>query len=405
MRRLVFVGGGIETLPGLQKARTLGLEVWVTDRDTHAPCMQAADLALQADTYDAKATLAAIRDAVATRGPIHGCLCLGSDVPHSVAAVTTAFSLPGIPMASAAIAMNKRLMKDLFRQKAIPLPEYQEIEEIEDTLQLQQAIAAWRRVVLKPCDSRGARGVLLLDTTCDAHAAICYSRSFSPSGTLLVERFLEGPQLSTEGLICKGVLHSVGFSDRNYARLSELAPHMVEDGGELPSLLPEGVLQKTHEVLCACAAALEIETGVLKGDIVIHQGQPHVIEVATRLSGGYFCSHEIPFSTGVDFLGQAIRQALGDTLDPAELKAKFRRVVVQRYLFPKPGRVVEIRDIDPARHPLLWYREIRVKCGDIIPPMQNHPARAGLVMTTGATREEALAAAQTALAAIIIRTE
>jgi biotin carboxylase len=363
--------------------------------------MKAADLALQADTYDAPATLAAIRNAVATRGPIHGCLCLGSDVPHSVAAVTSAFSLPGIPVASASIAMNKRLMKDLFSQKGIPLPEYR---SIWDSRQLRQAMDEWRRVVLKPCDSRGARGVLLLDDSCDVDSAISYSRSFSPRGSLLVERFLDGPQLSTEGLVIKGVLHSVGFSDRNYARLAELAPHIVEDGGELPSKLPDSVLHKTHEVLCACAAALQMETGVLKGDIVIHQGQPHVIEVATRLSGGYFCSHEIPFSTGVDFLGQAIRLALGEIPDPTDLQPKCRRVVVQRYLFPSPGKVVEIRDLDPTNHPLLWYREIRVKCGDIIHPIRNHPARAGLVMTTGATREEALAAAQAALASLIIHT-
>ena len=57
---------------------------------------------------------------------------------------------------------------------------------------------------------------------------------------------------------------------------------------------------------------MNIQNGILKGDIVIEKNEPLVIEVAPRLSGGYFSTHEIPMSTGVDLLGLALKQAMGE---------------------------------------------------------------------------------------------
>ena len=88
---------------------------------------------------------------------------------------------------------------------------------------------------------------------------------------------------------------------------------MIEDGGELPTRHDPAPIA---DVVQRAAASLGVRDGVVKGDIVIHDGRPHVIELAARLSGGYLCTHEIPLSTGVDFVGCAIRVALGDTAGP-----------------------------------------------------------------------------------------
>ena len=53
--------------------------------------------------------------------------------------------------------------------------------------------------------------------------------------------------------------------------------------------------------------------------MVLHEGKPYIIEIAARLSGGYFCSHEIPLNTGVDFVRQSINIALGREIDEDSL--------------------------------------------------------------------------------------
>jgi len=112
-----------------------------------------------------------------------------------------------------------------------------------------------------------------------------------------------------------------------------------------------------------------------KGDIVVHDGEPYVIELAARLSGGFFCTREIPLNTGVDFVGAAIRIALGETVDEAELTPKHFVPVIQRYAFPEPGTVVKVSGAEEAgRIPGITSVIVTAREGDIIPP----PATSGL---------------------------
>ena len=122
----------------------------------------------------------------------------------------------------------------------------------------------------------------------------------------MIEKFMKGPQVSTESLVIDGKAFTPGFSDRNYEFLNHFAPHIIENGGQLPSKLRTSTKKLVNNLIQKCSESMGIQNGVLKGDIVITNGKPFIIEIATRLSGGYFCSHEIPLNTGVDFVGAAI---------------------------------------------------------------------------------------------------
>ena len=222
----------------------------------------------------------------------------------------------------------------------------------------------------------------------------------------MLERFLPGPQVSTESLVIDGVAYTPGFSDRNYEYLERYAPHIIENGGQLPSHLDDTTQQAVRDLVQHAALSMGIYNGVVKGDIVVTDGQPHVIELAARLSGGYFCTHEIPLNTGVDFVGAAIRQALGEAINPRELHPQFNRPVAQRYFFPEPGTVQAIQGMEAfTHHPEVAYLELRVKPGDRIGPVDSHPARAGVVITTGTTRTAAIDLAETVVAEIMIQIE
>jgi biotin carboxylase len=128
-----------------------------------------------------------------------------------------------------------------------------------------------------------------------------------------------------------------------------------------------------------------------------------VIELAARLSGGFFCTREIPMNTGVDFIGAAIKLALRESVPIDELKPKFATPVVQRYAFPNPGRVVSVRGADEARKvPGVAELVVTAKPGDVIPPAGDKRPSAAMVLATGVSREAALAAANDALALLYI---
>jgi len=402
-KTLLIISGGIEAADAVMRARDMGLHVVVSDIDPNAPSFAYAHDHLIADVYGPEETLAAAQRYVRERGPIHGVLCVAADAPVTAALVAEKWNLPGISVESAKLACDKLAMKRRFKQCGVPVPWF---ESVASAAELRAIIAErGSDLVIKPVDSRGSRGVQRLSRSNDLDAAFALAQKHSPTSRAMVEAYLDGPQISTESVVTGGRCFTPGFADRNYELLEVHAPFFIENGGDLPSHLPQSVQNRVKDVVAQGAAALGITEGTVKGDIVVHRGEPYIIELAARLSGGFFCTLEIPLNTGVDFIGCAIRVALGETVAPDELEPKRQQPVIQRYAFPKPGRVIEVRGAEAAKR-LAGIAQIVVtaKPGDIIPPAGDKRPSAAMVMATGSTRAAALAAAQAALGAIEIET-
>jgi len=75
--------------------------------------------------------------------------------------------------------------------------------------------------------------------------------------------------------------------------------------------------------------------------------------------------------------------------------------VVQRYAFPKAGEVVSVTGIEDARR-IAGVSDVIVtaKPGDVIPSAGEEQPSAAMVLTTGASRDDAIKAANNALACL-----
>lgn len=404
VKTLMIICGGIEALHGVQHAKALGYRVVVSDRDPHAPAFREADACILSSTYDAKGTADAAQAFEQEQGAIDGVIALGSDVPMTVAAVTQRLGLPGLSEETARLAADKYEMKRCFAAHGVPIPWFASVacaKDLERADNLRDEL-----LVVKPVDSRGSRGVARLLPGTDYSWAYAQAAEHSPTARVMVEAYLPGPQVSTESLVIDGVVHTPGFSDRNYEFLDRFAPFFVENGGDLPATISAAERASTEEVLAKAAKALDLTDGSLKGDIVIHNGQAHIIEVATRLSGGFFCSLEIPLNTGVDFLGCVMRHAVGETVTPEELKPTKDVAVCQRYLWAEPGRVTSISGEEDARAlPGIEHVVITTEVGALIAEPTNCTPRAAMVIATGANADEARTRADAALQTIRIETK
>lgn len=402
-KTLLFVGGGLETVPGIRKAQALGLHVVVSDLNPRAPGIQAADAGIVASTYDVAATVAAATHFHRTVRPLDGVLCLATDVPLTVASVARELGLPGIPVEVAALAMDKLAMKRKFLADNVPVPWFHPIESVRHL----QALSCEKGLplVLKPVDSRGSRGVQLLRPEIDLATSFAAALHHSPTGRVMVEEYLPGPQVSTESVVIDGIAYTPGFTDRNYELLDRFAPHFIENGGDMPSRLPSSTQLEVRDLIQHAAASLGVVNGVVKGDIVVSSGRPFVIELAARLSGGYFCTHQIPLGTGVDLVTTAIRMALGERPDPANLPVQVRQGVAMRLFFP-PGRVLAVRGVAAARQlPGIAELLLTVQPGDILTRPVDSNASAGMVIAVGHDKQEAVFRAEAAVASVTIETE
>jgi biotin carboxylase len=403
-KTLWIVSGGIEAVPGIRLAKELGHYVVVSDGNPNAPGFQYADEAIVVSTYDIVGTVEEAIQYQRERRTIDGVICIAADVPLTVANVARELHLPGILVKTAEIASDKIAMKDKFVEMRIPVPWYSPLESLEHL----RAIVRDRKgqIVIKPVDSRGARGVLRIgESTPNLEWIYDFSLQFSQSKRLMVEEYLEGPQISTESILLDGIGYTPGFVDRNYEYLERFAPNIIENGGQQPSHLSA---EEKHSVACLAeeaGRALGVTNGVVKGDMVLTKDGPKVIEIATRLSGGWFSTDQIPLATGVDFIGCAICLALGEKIDQSELVPRFQKGVAIRYFFPIPGVVKKIKNIEkyyktPWVHKLHFF----VKENDVVEATTNHTKRAGFVITVGETRDEAVARAETVIQDVMVET-
>jgi biotin carboxylase len=403
-KTLLIVSGGIEAADAAKRAREMGLRVVVSDIDPNAPGFVYAHDRLIADVYGPEETAAAAERYHREQRPISGVICVAADAPVTAALVAERLKLPGISVETAKIACDKLAMKLRFKNSGVPVPWFAPVSSVAEL----RSVIAERSVelVIKPVDSRGSRGVQRLARVKDLDGAFELARRHSPTQRVMVEAYLEGPQVSTESIVTGGRCYTPGFSDRNYELLELHAPFFIENGGDLPSRLPHETQAKVKDVVARAGASLGVREGTVKGDIVVHKGEAYVIELAARLSGGFFCTREIPLNTGVDFIGCAIRVALGERVSPAELEPKQQVQVVQRYAFPKPGRVVDVRGAPAARQvPGIADVVVTARPGDVIPPAGDKRPSGAMVLATGRTKEEALAAAHAGLSAITIETQ
>jgi biotin carboxylase len=389
MKTLLIISGGIQAADAAKRACEMGLRVVVSDMDPNAPGFAFAHDRLIADVYGPEATADVAERYHREKFKIDGVICVAADAPMTAALVAERLKLPGLSPATAKLACDKLAMKHRIKEKGVNVPWFAPLSSAAelDALVTERG----RNLVIKPVDSRGSLGVQSLSRVADLKSAFDLARGHSPTKRVMVEAYLHGPRVLTQSIVTEARCYTPGFSHRNYEFPEVHAPFFIESGGDSPGHLPEAIQTKVKDLVARAAEALGVTNGTVKGDVVVHDGEPYVIELAARLSGGVFCTRGIPSNTGVDFIGCAIRVAMGETISPAELEPSRQQRGIQRNAFARPGRVVNARGADAAkRGPGLPDSIVTAKLSDISGDKRPSPA---IVLATGKSREAASAVA------------
>jgi len=381
-KHLLIIGGGVFQVPAIKTAKSMGLKVVVTDYNREAEGMLLADYPIEVSTRNINLTVNTAKQFHRTC-PLDGVMTVGTDASQTVAAVADALNLPGIPFEVAERATDKIKMRQVLKEKGVPVPDFRPIWTLEECQQAIQDMPL--PLVIKPCDNMGARGVRKIERLDDLISAFREAKEASISGKLILEEFMEGPELSLDALVFEGSIHITGVADR----IIERAPYFVEIGHTLPSALPEKQQSRAVAVFKQAIFALGIDIGAAKGDIKITPEGPKIVEIAARLSGGWMSAYTYPLSTGVNLYKAAIQIALGET--PTDLKPKTSLVSAERSLLPPPGKILSIQGVEEARK-IKGVKEIILmkEAGDMAEEPRSNLGKVGYVITVGKTREEAI---------------
>lgn len=393
-KTLLVLGAGTDQIPGFIKAKEMGIKTIALDGNPDAPAKNYANEFHIASIKHFDQIETFINNTLTTK--IDGVIAFGVDIPLIIAKTADLLNVNHtISQTAAALSENKFLSKCMMSKLGIAIPAYAKVNSVVD---IEKFINIYGfPIILKPTDNSAARGISYVDSMKNIEAAFQYALDFSQSNNVIVEQYLDGPQISSESFVIEGQIHNIGFADRNYADMKRFFPNIIENGGDLPSIHMTSIhkenLSKYFKAICD---ELNIKNGVIKGDLVIHNGKLYIIEFALRLSGGNFSTIEIPESTGIDFLAVAIKLHLGLPIQISDLQSTKNQYISLRYKFSEESQAGIIQKINfPLQKDDIILASFHVKQGDIIKEKTtDHAKRLGFALAKGKTRSEAIQKAQ-----------
>jgi biotin carboxylase len=378
-RRLLVLGAGPAQLGLLAAARERGLFVIALDRDPTAVGFRYADRRAIISTEDEQGI-----ERLASAESVEGVIAPGIDWPVGIAArVAEKMGLPHpISAAVANLAVSKQKQREALTKAGVPQPAWHIVAEPEAGLPVPS--------VVKAPDRQGQKGLTLVRSETELPEAIARAIEESRSGGAIVEELVDGPEVTVNAFSLRGEFHPLTVTDR-------LTAEPPAFGVALAHVWPSEAGEAAAKVAEAAVRTLGIENGPTYTQLRIGPDGPQVIEVAARLGGGHD-AELAKLALGVDLNGLALQAALGEAIWSAALQPTPEvGGAVVRFLVPPEGVLQEVEGAEAARavegvHDVRVYREP----GHVFGPFLRGADRAGAVLATGDSREEALGRADEA---------
>lgn len=384
MKKIMILGASILQLPAIKKAKKMGLQVIAVDINPNAVGFKESDVICEViSTIDIPKVLEA-----AKRHKIDGIMTLASDMPmRTVAIVAKELNLVGISEDCAVNVTNKAEMRRCLYNHDVPSPEFYKVSDKNDFLRVVNIFKRKHiKCIVKPADNSGSRGINLLEDYSEKSILKTYeySKKFSRNGDILVEEYMEGPEVSVETISINNICHVIQITDK----LTTGAPYFVEMGHSQPSELSKKTIEKVADVAVAAIKAVGITEGPSHTEIKVTKHGPKIVELGARLGGDNITTHLVPLSTGIDMVRCCIDIALGRIPDIRPIKNHGAAI---RFFLTRKGFINSITGMDEATNiKNLEQIEILAEVGERINDIKSSIDRVGYVICSGENSCEAI---------------
>ncbi|MFE2726289.1 ATP-grasp domain-containing protein [Kitasatospora sp. NPDC059327] len=295
--------------------------------------------------------------------------------------VAADLGVPGQSSATAAACRNKAASRAVWASEGVP-----SAQSIRVTSLVTAARAARRigyPVVLKPASHAGSIGVIKVENPDDLPAGFAYTNGRAEDqgeegSGILVEEYLDGPEISVECVTVRGITTAVAVTRK---RLGP-EPHFEEVGHVVAADDP--LLAQVGPVAEAAMDALGMNSGVSHVEMRLTADGARLIEANGRI-GGDLIGHLVRLATGIDLAAAAADIALGREPDLTPTRAASAGV---RFLYPATSGTVRTARPRPELGNPAWLERLVWECEPgrqvLLPPAGDlGTARLGHLVVTG----------------------
>ena len=379
-KRILILGGGRYNVPSIRAARDSGFFTCVADRNPDAPGLAIADKALAIDLNDCESLIQATTRTVG----VDGVVSMAEVGVRAAAAISARLGLPSIAEQAAANATSKAAMRRLWRD----IGKYSTaFEVVNSPLEAQEAALRLGRfpLIFKPDRSfGGSRGVTRVERAADVPAAFLAAIAGGlPNSQVVIEQCIEGTEHSCEVLIWQGKTSVLCIGQK----IKSLLPYRVDVSVQYPAQLSAQQESVVVDMCQRAVTALGITQGVAHVEFGNTNHGPVLFELEARCGGSHTpqVTHHV---SGVNEFVEACRMACGAA--PTQFEAVSRRGADYRFLIFPPGTAEGVNLPKTLKHDgRVLDVGVTIRPGDVIRPLQTTSERAGFLVTTGETLEEA----------------
>ena len=345
-----ILGGGILQLQNILCAKQLGYKTIVSDQNENCICKKKADLFFKVDIFNIPKNISLLKK-IKKKYSIKSIFVAGIDCTVTQASLAKELNLVSSGIKIAKLTNNKYLFRKFLKKNKISNTPFVKILKPTQGLIKKIEKNIGYPFIIKNVDNSASRGIEIIKKKISSNqlsSFIANAIKASRCGYCIVEKYYVGKEYTVETLFdTEGKFHPCFITERYFNHSQGKA---LETGLRNPANLKSEKVKKIYNFAEKVARKIGINVGPAKFDLMISNGKLIILEMTTRLSGGFDCQYLVPAATGKNIIKASMLISLGKEFNSELLKNKFNKVGMTASIWPKPGKIRKI-----------FYNKIKIK--------------------------------------------
>lgn len=337
-----ILGGGILQLPNVLCAKKLGYKTIVTDQNINCVCKKKADLFFNVDIFDISKNISLLKR-LNKKYSIKSIFVGGIDCTVTQAALANELNLVSSGIKIAKLTNNKFLFRKFLKKNKISNIPFIKVSKPTKNLIKKIEKNIGYPFIIKNVDNSASRGIEIIKKKINSEELNIYidkAIKASRCRYCIVEKYYVGKEYTVETLFdIEGKFHPCFITERYFDHSRGKA---LETGLRNPSKLRPNKIKKIFNFAEKISRKIGIKVGPAKFDLMISENKLIILEMTTRLSGGFDCQYLVPAATGKNIIEASMLTSLGKKFNSELLKNKFNKVGMTSSIWPKTGKIKSI---------------------------------------------------------------
>jgi biotin carboxylase len=257
---------------------------------------------------------------------------VGSDLAMPIACkLSEDLNLPHFVSYSTAKACNnKDMMREILGSDCKGNISYKVIDNKKEIPEFQMPY------IMKPADSQGQRGIVLVKSIEDFYQNYNLVKNYSRSGKVIVEKYVEGPELSVNAYMVDGNLNFMIASDRETwpQHTGLIHKHVVPT-----TAINKNQLLILKEVVEDSCNRIGIKNGPVYFQIKVENKRPYIIEITPRLDGCHMWKL-LKYHTGINLLKLTFEHLINGDISELSKKKEINENYELEFFCKEPNTIM-----------------------------------------------------------------